>query len=79
MANNEQIKTYTREIDNSQRMENTVWNEVRREHTQRSEHVASGLYQAGAGKILKQQVINTINSAQQILVLSSFLFADERD
>jgi hypothetical protein len=45
MAKNEQIKTYTREVDNSQRMENTVWNEVRREHTQRSEHVAAGLYQ----------------------------------
>jgi cardiolipin synthase len=76
MAKNEQIKTYTREVDNSQRMENAVWNEVRREHKQRSEHVAAGLFQSGSGKLLKQRVLNTISSAQQMLVLSSFLFAD---
>ena len=77
MSQNDQIKTYTKEIDNSQRIENAVWIELNRDQDERKEHIAAGLFQSGPGKILKQQVLTTIKSAKEMVVLSSFLFADE--
>lgn len=77
MTDNKSFKIYTNEIDNSEKVESLVWNVIHETHEERTEQFSDFLYQSGPKKILKKDLLHLIRLSKKMLIVSSFLFADE--
>lgn len=77
MANDIKVKTYTKEFSNVDQKRRSVWDIINVDHSDRTESFQSNLFQSGPNKELKQDLLEIIASARKMLIVSSFLFADQ--